>query len=210
MEKKINHFLNQLSSKEPVPGGGGAAALIGALAAALCSMVANLTAGKKKYAQYQEDIERILSEMEKLIWELYAYIEKDAQAFLPLAEAYGIPKEHPERAKIMEKALQDAAKIPMELIEKLYTLIPILEELEKKGSRLAISDVAVAATACRAALEGAVMNVYINTGLMQDKDRAAAMNQRAEKLTRDGCKRCQTVYERIRQSLSGVEDRDKS
>lgn len=201
MERKISSFLTELASKEPVPGGGGAAALIGSLAAALCSMVANLTTGKKKYAQYQEDIERILEEMEQVIWQLHGYIQKDAEAFAPLAAAYGIPKDAPGREEILQKALLEAARVPMELTEALYGLIGILEELEEKGSRLAVSDVAVAATACRAALEGAVMNVYINTGLMKDKERAASMNERAKGLAREGAKRCQAVYERIKESL---------
>ena len=204
MEEKMNVFLSKLSGKEPVPGGGGAAALIGALSAALCSMVANLTAGKKKYAQYQEDIERILHEVEKKIWELYSYIDKDAEAFGPLAEAYGIPKEQPRREEIRQKALQEAAEIPLKLAEALYTLIPILEELEEKGSRLAISDVAVAAVACRAALEGAVMNVFINTGLMKDMEKAALMNRRARELTEEGSRRCQAVYERIKEDLCRI------
>ncbi|MCI5584669.1 MAG: cyclodeaminase/cyclohydrolase family protein [Lachnospiraceae bacterium] len=201
MEKKISDFLAELSSKEPVPGGGGAAALIGSLAASLCAMVANLTTGKKKYACYQEDIDRILDRIEKTIWQLYGYVGKDAEAFAPLAEAYSIPKEEPKREEILQKALLAAATVPLQLAEELYALIPVLEELEEKGSRLAISDVAVAATACRAALEGAVMNVYINTGLMKDEQQAAAMNERAQELTGDGALRCQAVYERIEHSL---------
>ncbi|MBQ9989741.1 MAG: cyclodeaminase/cyclohydrolase family protein [Lachnospiraceae bacterium] len=203
MEKKIIDFLTRMSSKEPVPGGGGAAALIGAMAAALASMVANLTTGKKKYACYQEDIDRILTEMGTKVKTLYEYVEKDAQAFAPLAAAYGIPRDEPGREEVLEKALIQAAEIPLELTESLYALIPVLEELEKKGSRLAISDVAVAAAACRAALESAVMNIYINTGLMKDRTRAMSMNERAGRLTEDGCRRCQEIYERIGKSLCG-------
>ncbi len=205
MEKKISDFLAELSSKEPVPGGGGAAALMGSLAAALCSMVANLTSGKKKYACYQEDIERILKDMERVIWQLHGYIKKDEEAFLPLAAAYGISREDPEREKILQDALHKAARVPLELAEELHSLVAALEELEEKGSRLAVSDVAVAAAACAAALEGAVMNVYINTGLMKDKEQAKAMNQRAKEITRDGTDRCRAVYERIRQSLCAGE-----
>ena len=203
MEKKIMDFLMELSSKEPVPGGGGAAALMGAMAAALASMVANLTTGKKKYACYQEDIDRILGEMEIKVKGLYEYVQKDAQAFIPLAEAYRIPKEEPGREEILEEALVKASEIPLELAEVLYALVPVLEELEEKGSRLAISDVAVSASACRAALESAVMNIYINTGLMKDRTRAVAMNERARQLTEDGGRRCQAIYERIGKNLCG-------
>lgn len=199
----MKEFLTDLSSKEPVPGGGGASALLGSVAAALCSMVANLTDGKKKYAQYQEDIERILKEMETAIWKIQAYIEKDAEAFVPLAKAYSIPREQSDREEILEQALQEAARVPMELAQLIYTLVPVMEELEVKGSRLAISDVAVAATACRAALEGAVMNVYINTRLMKNRGLAEDMNRRAMELAEDGSVRCQGVYQRIMKSLVG-------
>ena len=197
----MEQFLKDLASKEPTPGGGGASALLGSVSAALCSMVANLTTGKKKYAQYQEDIERILKEMETGIWKIHSFIEKDAVAFAPLAQAYSIPKEQPDREQILEKALLDAAVLPMELTETLYALVPVMEELEIKGSRLAISDVAVAAAACEGALQGAVMNVYINTRLMKDKEKANAMNQKAMELEEDGSRRCRAVYVRIRQSL---------
>lgn len=197
----MEQFLKELASKEPTPGGGGASALLGSVSAALCSMVANLTTGKKKYAQYQEDIERILKEMETGIWKIHSFIEKDAIAFAPLAQAYSIPKDQPDREQILEKALLDAAVLPMELTETLYALVPVMEELEIKGSRLAISDVAVAAAACEGALKGAVMNVYINTRLMKDKEKANAMNQKAMELEEDGSRRCREVYVRIRQSL---------
>lgn len=197
MNDQIRDFLERLSSKAPVPGGGGAAALMGSISAALVSMVANLTTGKKKYAAYQADIERILEEIPKRIDGLYSYIEKDARAFEPLARAYGIPKEQPDREAILQKALKEAASVPMELAEELYGLIPLLEELSEKGSRLAISDVAVAAAACRAALESAVMNVYINTAMLEDKAFAEEMNRKALDLSREGAARCQAVYERI-------------
>ncbi len=197
MNDQIRDFLERLASKAPVPGGGGAAALMGSISAALVSMVANLTTGKKKYEAYQADIERILEEIPKRIDGLYSYIEKDARAFEPLARAYGIPKEQPDRDAILQKALKEAAIVPMEMAEELYGLIPILEELSEKGSRLAISDVAVAAAACRAALESAVMNVYINTAMLEDKALAEEMNRKALDLSRGGAARCQTVYERI-------------
>ena len=121
----MKDFINALASKEPTPGGGGATAVVGSLAAALGSMVANLTTGKKKYAQYQEDVDRILVFLEEAIWDIHGYIEKDAEAFGPLAEAYKIPKEDPKRAEIMEKALLAAAVVPMELAGKVNDLIPV-------------------------------------------------------------------------------------
>lgn len=197
----MKDFINTLASKEPTPGGGGAAALVGTVAAALCSMVANLTTGKKKYAQYQEDIDRILVYLEEAIWEINSYMEKDAEAFGPLAEAYKIPKDDPKRDEIMEKALLAAAVVPMELAGKVYELIPVLEELEEKGSKLALSDVAVAAVCCKAAMEGAVMNVYINTKSLTNPLISKGLNKKAMKLVEDGSKRCQEIYDRIQKAL---------
>jgi len=197
----MKEFIDTLASKEPTPGGGGAAALVGTVAAALCSMVANLTTGKKKYEQYQEDIDRILAYLEEVIPEINGYIEKDAEAFAPLAEAYKIPKDDPKRAEIMEKALLAAAVVPMELAGKLYDLIPVMEELEEKGSKMALSDVAVAAVCCKAAMEGAVMNVYINTKSLTNPLISGGLNKKAKKLVEDGGKRCQDIYDRIQKKL---------
>lgn len=198
----MKEFITALASKEPTPGGGGASALVGTVAAALCSMVANLTSGKKKYEQYQEDMDRILVYLEEAIWDINSYIEKDADAFSPLAEAYKIPKDAPERAEIMEKALLAAAVVPMELAGKLYDLIPVMEELEEKGSKMALSDVAVAAAACKAAMEGAVMNVYINTRSLTNPLISKGLNEKAIKLVTDGGKRCQGIYDRIQRTLA--------
>ncbi len=159
----MKQFLENLSSKEPVPGGGGASALIGAISSALCSMVANLTTGKKKYAQYQNRIDELLPILEQLRTDLLLDIQKDADAFYPLSQAYSLDKNTPDYDKIMEEALLTASNAPMKIVEDVSRLIPILEELEQIGSRLAVSDVAVAAAACSAALKGAVMNIYINT-----------------------------------------------
>lgn len=193
----MEKFLNDLSSKEPVPGGGGASALIGAIGCALCSMVGNLTTGKKKYADYQERLNELLPWLEAHREVLLADIKRDADAFYPLSQAYSLDKNDPATEGIMEKALYDAANAPMQIIEDVYALVPILEELADNGSRLAISDVAVAAAACHAALRGAVMNIYINTKSMKNREVADEMNAKAKEMVTDGCKRCDTVYEKI-------------
>ena len=193
----MNKFLDDLTSSAPVPGGGGASALIGAIGCALCSMVANLTTGKKKYVQYQERIDELLPFLENMRGALMEDIKLDADAFYPLSQAYSIPKDAPDRDKIMEEALLTASNAPMKIIEDVSKLVPVLEELEVIGSRLAISDVAVAAAACSAALKGAVMNIYINTKSMKNREVAEAMNQKARDLVADGTKRCDAVYEKI-------------
>lgn len=193
----MNKFLNELASAAPVPGGGGASALIGAISAALCSMVANLTTGKKKYAQYQERIDELIPILDLLREKLLEDIKLDADAFYPLSQAYSIPKDAPERDTVMEEALLTAAKAPMKIMEDVSLLVPVLEEMEVMGSRLAISDVAVAAAACSAALKGAVMNIYINTRSMKDRKTADDMNQKAKELLNEGSRRCDAVYDRI-------------
>lgn len=196
-------FLKELASKAPVPGGGGVSALLGSLSAALASMVSNLTTGKKKYAAYEDDIQEILKKAEISREKLYALIEADAAAFEPLSKAYGLSKEDPNRDAIMEDALFNACQPPLEIMRETYTIIDLLEELVIKGSRLAISDVGVAATAARAALEGAIMNVIINTKSMKNRETAKNIDEEAKKLLLDGVKRCEAVYTSVTKELVG-------
>ena len=197
----INQFLESLSSEAPVPGGGGASALMGGLSAALCSMVASLTTGKKKYAEYQSDIERILANTAQLRNDMQVLIEKDAQAFEPLSKAYGIPKDDPNRAEILEEALRVACSAPLEIMKTACKIVPVLEELTVKGSKIALSDVGVAAVACQAAIQGGVLNVYINTKLMQDKEYAKEINNEAEQICKEFIGRCENVYKLVETHL---------
>lgn len=203
MNMQINEFMKQLCSKAPVPGGGGASALIGATGVSLCAMVANLTSGKKKYAEYQSDIERIISRAEASVNRLLQLIEKDAQVFEPLSAAYGIPKEDPARDEILEKALVNACSVPLEILKEVSGILDILEELVVKGTKLAVSDVGVAASACRSAMESAALNVYINTKLMKDRDYALKIDSETESILNTGVKVCDKVYCRISDDLRG-------
>ena len=198
---KMQDFLKELSSSAPTPGGGGASALIGAISCSLCSMVANLTTGKKKYAQYQDRIEEYIRILEEKNIVLQADIQKDADAFAPLAAAYSLDKNTEGYAEIMEKATLDAAVAPLEITRDIYSLVPIIEDMAVMGSRLAISDVAVAATAARAALEGAVMNIFINTKSLRDREKAEIMNAEAINMIKDGRARLDKVYEEIRDNM---------
>ena len=197
----MQEFLDSLASKEPVPGGGGASALIGAVSCSLCSMVSNLTLGKKKYAEYQDRIQEYLLKLTKINQNLVQDIKKDADAFAPLASAYAIPKDDPDRESIMEEALINAAKAPMGILKDLEEILPIMEDLCVIGSKLAISDIAVAATVCRAAYEGAVMNIFINTKSMKNRTLAESYNDQAEKLVSDGVERCNIVYKKILEGM---------
>lgn len=197
----VSDFLHDLSSAAPTPGGGGASALAGAVGASLCSMVASLTDGKKKYAAYQADIARILQETARLRDRLLNLMKADEEAFRPLSAAYGIPKEDPDRPDILEQALIGATEVPLNLMRTLAELTPILEELAEKGSKMAVSDVGVAASVSRSAMEGASMNVWINTRSMRDRERAEICNREASALLAEHCPRCSAVFDRITEEL---------
>ena len=197
----MKDFLDALSSKEPTPGGGGASALVAAVSCSLCSMVSNLTTGKKKYAQYQDKIDEYLVLLKEKNELLQADIEKDAKAFAPLAKAYSLDKSTEGYEDIMEKALFDAATAPKEILEDIYSLVPVIEDLAIMGSRLAISDVAVAAACLEAAMKGCVLNVYINTKSMKNEDTAQKMNAYVNEIVSDGTKRMQKVYADIESML---------
>jgi formiminotetrahydrofolate cyclodeaminase len=198
---QISEFIEQLSSKAPVPGGGGASALIGAIGVSLCSMVANLTLGKKKYIEYQTDIEIMLLRTSKSIEKLLSLIQKDAEAFEPLSIAYSIPKNEPNRDDILENALVTACSVPMDILREVASILDIIEQLFVKGSKLAISDVGVAASVCRCAMESSVMNVYINTKLMKNRDYALKINEEARDILLNGVVRCDHIYKKIIKEL---------
>lgn len=179
-------FSEALASGAPTPGGGGACALAGALGAALGSMVCALTSGKRRYADVEEDIQRIASRMEALRQRLLALIDADVEAFLPLSRAYGMPRgtqqERAARDTVMEAALVRAAQPPLDIMEVCAEAVALHAELGEKGSALAISDVGVGAALSRAALQGASLNVFTNTRLLRDRQRAAALDARAQAL----------------------------
>ena len=200
-DKTIKTFTDELCSNAPVPGGGGASALMGALSASLCSMVGELTTGKKKYAEYQIDIERILSDSKYLNGELLDLMQKDADAFEPLSKAYGIPKDDPEREDILEAALLVAAQAPYDIVMKCKDVALLVEELVTKGSRLAISDVGVAAAACRAAATGAAMNVFINTKLMKNRTAAEELNRETISAIDEIVRICDEAYKDVYEGL---------
>ena len=206
IEKKvIGAWTEELASKAPVPGGGGASALGGAMGAALGQMVANLTIGKKRYKDVEEEIQLRLSGLEKLQKEFLVLADKDAEVFAPLSKAYGLPadtrEQKEEKERIMEERLLAASLVPLEVMEKAMEVLDILEYLAEKGSRMAISDVGVAAQFAKAALTGAAMNVYINTKAMKNREKAEELNRKAEWLIEDGKQRGDAVYEKVLEQL---------
>ena len=182
MDKSCTEFAAELAGKVSVPGGGGAAAYVGALGVALCSMVGNFTTGKKKYAEYEEDVQRMLAEGETVRARLLELVEEDAAAFYPLSQAYGIPKEDPTRDEQLEKCTKAALAGPLEMMRQIAKAIELLEEMNVKGSRMLISDVGCGAVCAAAAMRAASMNVFINTKGLKDRDYAAKVEAEADEL----------------------------
>lgn len=180
MNEKLNEqscaeFSKLLSSKAPAPGGGGAAALVGALGISLGAMAAAITVGKKKYAEYEAELNAAISACDALRLELLEYIEIDAAAFEPLSKAYSLPKDAPDYDRIMREATLRAANAPYQMVKLCCRCISMLERLEAITSALLISDVACGAVLSGAALEAAAFNVFVNTKLLRGDPEADAM-----------------------------------
>jgi formiminotetrahydrofolate cyclodeaminase len=203
IDKPCNEFVELLASKASVPGGGGASALVGAIGMALGSMVGNLTTGKKKYAEVEADIINLLDKANALQKELLRLVDEDAVVFEPLAKAYGIPKEDPTRVQIMEEALRLACTVPMDIMRLSAKAIELQDEFAKKGSTLALSDAGVGAVFCKAALQGASLNVFINTQAMTDKGYAGSIEAEADALLGKYTIMADEIYDSVTARLRG-------
>lgn len=185
-KQSCEDFVEALASKTPVPGGGGASALVGSVGVALGNMVANFTIGKKKYANVEEELKELKEKAYCIQRELLDLVEKDAQAFEPLAQAYKLPSTTEEeklyKEKVMEEATKEAVLVPMEIMEKVCEAIALLKEFANKGSVIVISDAGVGASCCRGALLGASLNVFINTKSMKDRAYAEEVNKKAQEM----------------------------
>ena len=203
--KGCDEFVEVLSSKAPVPGGGGAAALVGAVGAALCNMVGNLTVGKKKYADVEEELRGLMEQVTEIQNRFLQLIDEDAEGFAPLAKAYGLPsgteEEKAKKAEIMEKCLNDACGVPMEIMENCCRAIDLIEIFAAKGSVLAVSDAGVAAACCRAALKGASLNIYINTKSMKDRKRGDELNQKCDEMIAVYGAKAEKLFDSVLQKL---------
>jgi formiminotetrahydrofolate cyclodeaminase len=185
-EKPVTTFLDELSSSAPAPGGGSVAALSGALGAALVSMVCNLTLGKKKYADVQEDIEALLEKSEALRKELTDLLEEDVKAYTAYSKAAKMPRqteeEKAERAKVMQEALKGATNVPLRIAEAAVKVMDLCLPAAEKGNVWAVSDAGVAVLMAEAALRSAALNVLINLGSLKDKEFAAQKRAKLDSL----------------------------
>ena len=197
LDKSVTEFTELLASKAPVPGGGGASALVGAIGIALGDMVGELTVGKKKYADVEEDVKALMAKAQDLRVRLLACVQKDAEAFEPLSKAYGIPKDDPARDGIMEKCLRDAAAAPLEILDLCCEAIELQREFADKGSVLAISDAATGVVFCWSAMYGAAVNVKVNTKAMKDREYAAKINAHVDERMAKYWPVAEKVYEDV-------------
>lgn len=204
-QKTCVEFVEALASKAAVPGGGGAAALVGSIGMALGSMVCNLTIGKKKYAEYEESVKEILAKAGKIEEKLLNMIDEDAENFLPLSKAYGLPTSTEEEKKIkeetMENALKVACEVPINIVRVCYDAIKLHEDLVDKGSKLAISDVGVGVQCLRAAILSGQLNVVININSIKDQEYVNKVKTEVDSLVEEGVKICDEVYAKVEKAL---------
>ena len=181
--KSCREFVTVLASNEPAPGGGGASALVAAIGTALGNMVGSLTVGKKKYADVEAEIIALQKKCDALQTELLDQVPADAEGFIPLANAYGIPKDDPDRPRIMELCCE---------------AIDAIEVFAAKGSRLAVSDAGCGATIVKAALQAASLNVFINTKTLQNREVAEEMNAKCLTMLDVYGKKADGIFETVK------------
>jgi methenyltetrahydrofolate cyclohydrolase len=191
-ENSCSYFLDVLASKAPVPGGGGAAAMGGAIGMALSNMVCNLTTGKKKFADVEGEVQSLLAQGSAIIEDLKTLVDRDAEVFEPLSVAYGLPKDTPEeaahKAKVMEECSIQACSVPMEIMRKAYAGIKIHQRMGQIGTKLAISDVGCGVVFLKAALISGQLNVLINLGAIKDEKFVEAARNEMKQLLAEGSK----------------------
>jgi len=185
----VKEFLSELASSSPAPGGGSVAALSGALGVALSSMVCNLTIGKEKYEDVQDEIKKILKESEKLRMELTKLIDKDTDAFNMVMKAFKMPKgtdeQKEERTNAIQQALKTAAEIPLETARTCEKVLDLSANVAKKGNQNSITDAGISALMANAGVKGAILNVKINLGSIKDEKFVKRISDELEKIEND-------------------------
>ena len=201
----IDEYIKELGSKAPVPGGGGASAVAGALSAALSSMVCNLTVGKKSYISVEDDVKKILEDMNKHMESFIKLSDKDAEVFYPLSQAYGFKPQNDEEKKMheenMEKLLFDAAMVPLDIMKEAYSMLVAVDFLAKKGSKLAVSDAGVAVSMLRSAVCGAMMNVVINVKYMKNREKVQNLMDEASEILENTMNKADIIYREVLEVL---------
>lgn len=217
MEQSGREFVTKLGSEEPTPGGGGAAALVGAVGAALLRMVAVLTAGRleRKLQESRSGAERksqqdglvarvkeLAARAEELQQRLLDEVEADEVGFQPLAEAYRMGKDEPRRAERLEKAKLGACQAPMAVMEWAAAAAPVAVELAEKSGKLVVSDAGCAAAALKAAMEMAYLNILVNVRGLSDRTQAEALKERGRELLAGAGEELERVNTKVRKELA--------
>ena len=205
MSKTCVEFSDVLAAKISMPGGGTASALVGSLGAALCSMTANFTIGKKKYADFDEEAKLILEKSEKLRKRLLELADEDAAAFPQLAEAYKIPKDNPDREKIYEQAALNACKAPAEMVMCCAQAIDLINEIAEKGNKMLITDAGGGALLCKAAMESAAMNVFVNTSSLKSSKEASKLEAQIDNILNEYSRKAANISNKVNRFLRGEE-----
>jgi formiminotetrahydrofolate cyclodeaminase len=197
----IENFLDNLASERPTPGGGGAAALCGAIGAALVSMVANLTIGKKNYEAVWQDLEAVNTKAEALRVELTGAIEEDVMAFNSVMAAYGLPRateeEKAKRAAAIQAALKDATFAPLRAVKACFEVIRLSAAVAEKGNLNVISDAGVAVLSANAGLRSAALNVFVNAKAIKDRDFAERQLAEVNALIGQAAEMTESVYQTV-------------
>ena len=196
--KSCREFVTVLASDAPAPGGGGASALVAALGTALGNMVGSLTVGKKKYADVEEEIIALKAKCDALQNELLDQVPADAEGFVPLAKAYGIPRDDPSRPEILEQATITACRVPMHIMELCCESLRAIKVFADKGSRLAVSDAGCGAAIVKSALQAASLNVFINTKTLRNRALAEEMNARCLGMLDEYGKLADEIFESVK------------
>ncbi len=201
-DRTLSEFTAQLASASPAPGGGGAAALTGALAASLAAMAANVTAANPRYADRRCALTAMAAAVDTQRTALLALIDADAAGFLPLQKAYAIPRTDPDRAAKLAAAAQTACQAPLGMLEHCAQVALLLDAARETISPILRSDIGCAAALCRAAAEAAAMNVFVNTGLLAPADRTET-ETRAEHLRTTVVQCCAQTVDAVLTALRG-------
>jgi formiminotetrahydrofolate cyclodeaminase len=210
IKKEVEEFVFELSSRNPTPGGGGASALAGALGVSLGGMVANLTIGKPNYANDEDEMKQLKVSTYRVQKELLDLIQKDADAFGPLAGAYRMPtgteEERESKARVMEASLKESGLVPLAMMRLCAEAIGLLERLAQIGNRLALSDAACGAVLSAAAMRSAWLNVSVNTVSIKDAAFARRVNEEGESLMKEYLPRAEKVYEAVEKTCRRDEE----
>ena len=200
-DNNIKDFIDVLASDEPTPGGGGASALVAAIGTALGNMVGSLTEGKLKYYEVEDEIEEMIDKAEQLEQDFLELMDEDEKAFLPLMEAYKLPHktelETAKRTAVLIAAKSQACQPPLKIMRKCCEAIDLCGRFAEIGNKSAVSDAGVGVLFCKAALQGASLNIYINTKSLEDEEYAAKLNEEADGMIAEYTAKADAIYENV-------------